>query len=702
MPSPQSDSEPVQFLFRQQIQESEVAEPSGKARDTDEVKSATRAQTGPLPSDDGTPQTSVAPSENDSTQPTTPSSAIPGTEPRTQQTPTQPKNGRSFAPAVPVIPAMPTSPATPRRRHRDSVASVTSKPPSSIHAQTAAPVPEHGNTDATASVTSPASEETSKATSPRPPKSWADLVRSKAPGPSQSTLNAADIVPATGTLKPDSLADVLTTMSSNAALHPTKLSFLEPKGLVNTGNMCYMNSILQILTFCVPFYEFLDRLSRDAVHSLKSDTPLIDAMILFMKEYRVIDSATSAEKLRLRLRQEEVEQYGDAFIPENVYEVIRTLPRFRDMRRGHQQDAQEFLGFLLEELHEECAFSLKKAMTAASEQTNSTASEDGASRQDEDGWMEVGVKQKASTTRASGVIGAESPITKIFGGKLRSELRIPGVRQSNTVEPFESLQLDIGSPQINNIIDALKGLSKPEAIPGEFNSPRGKVNATKQVYIEQLPPVLILHLKRFQYDNATKRTEKIWKKIGYPLNLEIPREAFPVQVRNKMLHHGGIPQYRLTGVIYHHGRNASGGHYTVDVRRQDGIEWIRLDDTVIRRVRAEDVAGGGGEEDLKVLAEALERHNEQAKLSTNGNIYDSIHEGNDDEDASDKGWSQVNGTTGAHSRVKSTASAVNGVSSPAIKDSSGRHTPSHKNASAGVKDNKVAYLLFYQKVGGIA
>ena len=66
--------------------------------------------------------------------------------------------------------------------------------------------------------------------------------------------------------------------------------------------------------------------------------------------------------------------------------------------------------------------------------------------------------------------------------------------------------------------------------------------------------------------------------------------------RNGALADAALPKYLLNAVVYHHGKNASGGHYTVDVRRQDGQEWIRLDDTVIRRVRSEDVAEAGTEE----------------------------------------------------------------------------------------------------------
>lgn len=53
---------------------------------------------------------------------------------------------------------------------------------------------------------------------------------------------------------------------------------------------------------------------------------------MFLKEYRVIDAARSEEQLRLRLKHNELEEYGEAFIPEFVYQVIRQLPRFRDMR----------------------------------------------------------------------------------------------------------------------------------------------------------------------------------------------------------------------------------------------------------------------------------------------------------------------------------------------------------------------------------
>ena len=364
-------------------------------------------------------------------------------------------------------------------------------------------------------------------------------------------------------------------------------------------------------------------------------------------------------------------------------------------QRGHQQDAEEFLGFLLEGLHNECVQVMKDGDRQTTESGASTSAQRitpvSSPVDPHGGWLEVGPKQKAAVTRASGAITTESPITRIFGGKLRSELRVPGLKNSVTLEPYQPLQLDIQSPQVHNVMDALRGLTRPESLHGNFHSPRGPdTTATKQVFIESLPPVLILHLKRFQYDNKGG-TQKIWKKIGYPLDLELPREVFPPHQR----HARAMPEarYRLVSVVYHHGKNAGGGHYTVDVRRQDGREWIRLDDINIRRVRKEEVAEAGGEEDPKLsAAAAVESHGKDVRVD--GNVFDPIVnlDGADDQG----GWRQVNGTHAEHGRSKRTPSpeTINGT---ADSQHHGRRERSG-DGKHSIRDNKVAYLLFYQQV----
>ncbi|KAK4691847.1 ubiquitin carboxyl-terminal hydrolase 10, partial [Lecanoromycetidae sp. Uapishka_2] len=646
-----------------------------------------------------TPPSSHPPSEALSTQPTTPSSVAPPQ----QSTPKITSSGRPNAPITPIVPAIPNIALASRPSQRASVGVAPDAtngvgPSNADHleraVQTAAEVIHKESEDP------PDVSETG----PSPPakstfKSWAELVRTtgqaSASGGSPATLATNSPIPQTNGFAPSktgSLADALRSYSVKESYENAKIAFLEPRGLVNTGNMCYMNSVLQMLVFCVPFYTFLENVGKQAVHSFKSDTPLMDAMIMFMREFPIIDAAVTVDQLRLRLKDNELEQYGDAFIPEFVLDIDFC-------QRGHQQDAEEFLGFILEEMHDECSRTMRSGNTrsssGASTPTNGVASPVSELANGQDGgWLEVGPKQKAAVTRSSGVIATESPVTKIFGGKLRSELRVPGMKTSVTLESYQPLQLDIGAPHVSNIIDALRGLTKPETLHGDFNSPRGPGStATKQVTIETLPHVLILHLKRFQYDSSGG-TQKIWKKVGYPLDLEIPKEVFPQHKRGALLAHGGLPRYRLTGVIYHHGKNANGGHYTTELRRQDGREWIRIDDTIIRRIRSDDVAEGGSEEDPKVLAAALEQH--KSDQTQSGNVYEQFAAEEEEQKQAEKGWSQVNGVTSSPALTgKKWSGVANGNMTPTT--SSGKMTPVGRSS---VKENKVAYILFYQRVSG--
>ncbi|CAM1500825.1 Fc.00g099870.m01.CDS01 [Cosmosporella sp. VM-42] len=628
------------------------------------------------------PATPTTPSSTQRSRTDTTTSA---TSTKASKTPTRP------AIPVPVVPALPKpSPkdAKPARAEKPLNGEATGEPARPTTASTEL-------TPTAVESESGATEPVSGAPSRAPPSSWANLFAKASAGASggangpngpasgAGSVNGHGSEGANGVNGSSSNFSKTNSSSVAEAIQAyrvggsDKISFLEPRGLINTGNMCYMNSVLQVLMFCVPFYDFLSQVSKRAVHSFKSDTPLIDAMIMFMHEYKVIKSAPTVEPLRRALKNEELERYGEPFTPEFVYEAIRQLPRFASMRRGHQQDAEEFLGFLLQSLDDECTSVMGSSILShISEAALSSGTIDGDHADPSGDWLEVGRKQRAAVTRSSGS-STSTPLTKIFGGLLRSEFRVPGLKDSITTEPYQPLQLDIGSSDVRNVVDALRGLTRPERLQGDFNSPRGKdVVATKQVFIESLPPVLILHLKRFQFDAEGNGTVKIWKKIGYPLELEIPREALSRQKR-QTLGEGSMPKYKLISVVYHHGKNASGGHYTVDVRRQDGREWIRLDDTVIRRVRSEDVAEGGEEEDVK------DSRQESSATAASGNRFGAM---NDEDTGDEDGWKQVTASAGGNKRW---SSVVNGTGSASTKG---------KQVKDSIKDNKVAYLLFYQRV----
>ncbi|KAH7026276.1 uncharacterized protein B0I36DRAFT_249078 [Microdochium trichocladiopsis] len=659
---------------------------------------------------EATPKTSTVSAVTQSSQ--KPAAAQPEASAPAKSAPSPTSPTQATKPAArAAIPAVPAVPVLPKSGSKEAKTVALSADKLEIAESTQAAPAASTTTDASAEAqpsTAPVSNEPAPAPAWSAPRLWAGLFNPGASSGASSAVSHANSGAATAANgdghaeAPGAAGDASSTGAftrSNAtslaeALRGyrvnggDKIAFLEPRGLINTGNMCYMNSVLQALIFCLPFYAFLDEVSKKAAYSFKSETPLIDAMIMFMREYKVIDSAVSVEQLRRRLKNEELEQYGESFTPEFVYDAIRKLPRFASMRRGHQQDAEEFLGFLLESLNEECNAVMRHLPepNAASNAPSSTGTPQTSSPTSTTGgsdWLEVGRKQRAAVTRSSGQTAMSSPITKIFSGQLRSELRVPGLKDSVTMEPFQPLQLDIGSPQVHNIVDALKNLTKAETLHGDFNSPRGRdAVATKQVFIESLPSVLILHLKRFQFDAEGTGTIKIWKKVGYPLELDLPKEVLSRQKRNAILAEGaGFPKYRLIAAVYHHGKNASGGHYTVDLRRQEGREWIRLDDTVIRRVRSEDVAEGGSEEDS---ASSGTTDKKDAATGGSSNRFETI---NDEDTGDEGGWSApVNG-------AKKWANVANGAAKPAATT-----TPKAKQFKENIKDNKVAYLLFYQRV----
>lgn len=64
--------------------------------------------------------------------------------------------------------------------------------------------------------------------------------------------------------------------------------------------------------------------------------------IMFMREFKIIKSESSALALRRALKNEELERYGEPFTPEFVYEAIRQLPRFASMRVSFEPPLIQF------------------------------------------------------------------------------------------------------------------------------------------------------------------------------------------------------------------------------------------------------------------------------------------------------------------------------------------------------------------------
>ncbi|KAJ1942536.1 hypothetical protein FBU59_003168, partial [Linderina macrospora] len=350
---------------------------------------------------------------------------------------------------------------------------------------------------------------------------------------------------------------------------------VQPRGLVNTGNMCFMNVVLQALLYCAPFYNMLWSIKANVAFSFNTTTPLLEALIQYVHEFK--QDRTPLAQLASEL--------NEPFVPENVYEALRKKNVFQTLR-GQQEDAQEFMSFLVDGIHEEMA-SILELYQAKQHGAVATASGAGAGAPtDGDGWLEVGHQNRASVVRDGGA-SIKTPISQIFGGSLRSTLSIPGAAlaginsgaiartpQSSNREPFQWLALDISSDNVESVEDAFDEFVAPEVIEGYMPLPGGNaVDATKQVLLESLPPVLMLHLKRFVFC-PNEGVQKVHKFIEYPATLTLSPKWFAKGANVAKYRNA---KYRLTGVVYHHGSHASGGHYTCDLLRATN-EWLRFDD----------------------------------------------------------------------------------------------------------------------------
>ncbi|EOQ99539.1 putative ubiquitin carboxyl-terminal hydrolase 3 [Wallemia ichthyophaga EXF-994] len=332
---------------------------------------------------------------------------------------------------------------------------------------------------------------------------------------------------------------------------------IQLRGLINLGNLCFANSIFQSLVFCQPFYQMMIGLSTQLPFSFNK-TPLLDATIAFLQQFNPTNDMNDMNDI------------GEPFTPTLIYDALKQYNRFNTIHRGQQEDAEEFLGFFLDTLHEELV-SISPRLKPRTRWFDGVDSPD-----DSNEWLQVGHKNKTLNKPSTPSNPTESPISKLFGGKFRSTLKTPGQKDSITLEPFQPLQLDIQPDHIHSIEDALLNLAQPETIHGVYSpSKQGPVDATKQVTIDTSPPILIIHLKRFLY-HSVGGVMKSNKRITYQPTLSIPNSILsPWNTPADGLH------YRLFAVVYHHGQNSGSGHYTIDVLRQDLKQWVHIDDIVM-------------------------------------------------------------------------------------------------------------------------
>ncbi|KAL6945393.1 hypothetical protein ACO0QE_002845 [Hanseniaspora vineae] len=396
-----------------------------------------------------------------------------------------------------------------------------------------------------------------------------------------------------------------------------KKSFI-PRGIVNISNTCFMSSVLQVLLFCEPFTKLLAVLQAESNDLEDADCPMLKALLKFFDNFH--------------------EKKDTSISPKEFFDQMRVLSKFKDLRLGQQEDAEEFLTQLLDQLHEELVASIKILTPSQVEELLKTASNDeylehsylmnldkyknaaffkddvaGTLRKQidehlnmvgsDDEWHVAGKKTNTKNTASKRTTEVEpSPVSLIFGGQTKSVLKNPNNKKepvSITYDPVQTIQLDISSKDITTLSEAFEKYNEEETIVFDRNFS----NSSKQTFLYKLPEVMMIQLKRFEFvsNDSSKNSEmtnynqryghakKINKKIEYELSFEIPKGVISDDAEEQK------NGYNLTGVIYHHGSTPSSGHYTCDIFNKSNGKWYSVDDDKVTESSKADVLKCGGE-----------------------------------------------------------------------------------------------------------
>lgn len=361
------------------------------------------------------------------------------------------------------------------------------------------------------------------------------------------------------------------TLSSRtiSALPPLSLSkFHNNRGIVNTGNSCYINATLQALMSLPTFVTDLRaKKLRELAVSLNLRS-LYKAILSIVDEAKLAAQRTGPlDPLRVK------------------YSIARHCP---DFRNSAQQDAHEFLVAFLTNLEAELLPDLNKArekqqlealkpndiearvaksirMAHRARKPDPTASKTDTSLHADDGDATASSDVKPSPSIQDGVPFSERltllcPSKRNFAGALQLKVTCGQCQHSSTaIESFRHLTIDVFKSKQSLIDHVLSNLQGPNGEPfdedrhrqdmevvlnvgdsnampsisdllfASFNDERIEKRCEKCSHktallerkLIQLPRVLVIHLKRFSYNMATHEHTKLKYKTSLDAQIDL-------------------------------------------------------------------------------------------------------------------------------------------------------------------------------------
>lgn len=399
--------------------------------------------------------------------------------------------------------------------------------------------------------------------------------------------------------KPTKSSSVLSNAVIKNNARPSTNSTLDrlTTGLVNLGNSCYMNCVLQCLVATPSLTKFFFTIAPEG-----NAVQLTSYKQHINKENRLGTKGVVTGAL-VRLIESMLQNQGLCFSPSEFKKIIGSYSPGRQFATFEQQDCIEFLNFILDSLHED--LNMASALTAKERQEVMAVS------------PEIERMREQSPVRLASTIEWErylkidfSIIVDFFQGQYLSRLKCLECRQtSTTYNVFSILSLPIpermGSSKHVSLFDCLDFFTETELLDGDnkwhCSQCKRFTRLTKTIMITRLPAVLIIHFKRFKMAGGSGRGAgrilKLDTFIEYPVESVLdmtpywpPAGTFLDEANTNGMSadeerqkvamlpvRGQVApfKYKLYGVVNHFG-NLTTGHYTSYVHKKS---WHYFDDS---------------------------------------------------------------------------------------------------------------------------
>ena len=318
------------------------------------------------------------------------------------------------------------------------------------------------------------------------------------------------------------------------------MSSAKPFGLINIGNTCYMNTVLQTLFVCEDF-------NRDIIGKDIEVQTLIRGYSVILK--RMIKKRETTDSTKFRLS--------------NFINLFRS--HFQNVS-FHQQDANEAMLHVLATFHN----TLKEDFTSKLLIENINEM-----RYNKD------IKNECATQLIKLYKDDYSIINKYFYGIFNNCVSCNNCSHVvNRVENYKGFEMSIENS--DNLNDCMNEYFKQETLQDYKCNKCEQKTCTKQIELLNTPKYLIISLKRFEYSYVRNMWVKDNKKIDFPIFLHFKdfllKNNDNKKVKNDL--------YKLTSVINHIGGSNNGHYYSFNYFKNN---WMKCDDADVTEIKEENL-----------------------------------------------------------------------------------------------------------------